>query len=135
MGRFSVVTPAKGGATMKKLVMVMAVVVGVFLLTSSITVAVECRTDADCNGSVGLSDLVLMKGEFMQTGCNPSTRCGRCNWPCYDMGGYCTFEVPLCMERCMTDPILMMNPMCMDMCMQLEMTFFEMMMYCEQFSY
>ena len=88
----------------KVLSIVLVVVVGL-LLSSSNALAVDCQADADCSGAVGLSDLVIMKSEFMESNCERSTKCGRCNWPCYDIGnGECTFENYLCEHRCYVDP-------------------------------
>ncbi len=50
---------------------VLALGIILLLLPLSNVLAEQCRADADCDTKVGLSDLVIMKSEFLKTGCEP----------------------------------------------------------------
>ena len=101
----------------KVLLIALVVVVGL-LLSSSNALAVPCQADADCNGEVGIGDLAIMKQEYFASGCDPSTKCGRCLWPCTQIpDGPCLFDPNLCLLNCLNE--FPSNPFCIDFCMAL----------------
>ena len=109
----------------EKLFLIALVIVVGLLLSSSNALAVDCQADADCNGAVGLSDLVIMKQEFLESDCQRSTKCGRCNWPCYEaVSGECLFDFFLCIEACRSDPWLSRSPSCEYFCEDLDMNMY-----------
>ena len=46
-----------------------------FMLSAPNVLAVECAADIDCDGEVGLFDLILMKNEYGTSGCTYRTAC------------------------------------------------------------
>lgn len=64
---------------MRKGIIVMGLVMVVGLLLSSSNVLAQvCVADTNCDGRVGLADLVIVKGEFLRVDCNPV-----CNTPVF----------------------------------------------------
>ncbi len=70
----------------RKKIAVLAVVAGLFLFSSSTVQAASCLADTNCDQKVNLTDLVTLKGEFLNPDCGP---CEYCPYGMVDCGDKC----------------------------------------------
>ena len=75
-----------------KIVKGLVVLAGLFMLSAPNVLAQPCDADLDCDHEVGLFDLIIMKNQYAQTGCDPCCNICCCEGTLSALGRWCDQE-------------------------------------------